>query len=169
MTRNRDDIVAAAFAAAGPKLEFDPLRAQKLLFLIDQVVSGRIGGPFFNFRPYLYDPFDRVVYDAIQNLVAAGYAQTDTAGPYNAMCSPTSGIVMGRRCLDRFRTRWPTTLGGRLCGCCWYLTGGCSRPSIASTRRWRRTAWSKTWKIHQNAESKHSFGEWPAHSTSWGR
>lgn len=82
MTRNRDDIVAAAFAAAGPKLEFDPLRAQKLLFLIDQVVSGRIGGPFFNFRPYLYDPFDRVVYDAIQNLVAAGYAQTDTAGPY---------------------------------------------------------------------------------------
>lgn len=82
MTRNRDDIVAAAFAAAGPKLEFDPLRAQKLLFLIDQVVSGRIGGPFFNFRPYLYDPFDRVVYDAIQNLVAAAYAQTDTAGPY---------------------------------------------------------------------------------------
>lgn len=82
MTRNRDDIVAAAFAAAGPRAEFDPLRAQKFLFLIDQVVSERIGGPFFNFRPYLHGPFDRAVYDVIQNLVATGYAQTDTAGPY---------------------------------------------------------------------------------------
>ena len=59
MMRNHDDIVAAAFAATEPGTKFDPLRAQKLLFLIDQVVSERIGGPFFDFRPYLYGPFDQ--------------------------------------------------------------------------------------------------------------
>lgn len=80
--RNHDDIVAAAFAATEPGTKFDPLRAQKLLFLIDQVVSERIGGPFFDFRPYLYGPFDQAVYDAIQNLVAAGYARADTVGRY---------------------------------------------------------------------------------------
>ncbi len=56
MKRNRGDILAAAFAAAGPGAAFDPIRVQKLLFLIDREVTERIGGPFFHFRPYHYGP-----------------------------------------------------------------------------------------------------------------
>ena len=82
MIRNRHDIVAAAFAAAGPGAEFDPLRAQKLLFLIDRVVSESIGGPFFDFRPHLCGPFDQAVYAVIPKLVSAGHAQPDTSPPH---------------------------------------------------------------------------------------
>ena len=95
MIRNRHDIVAAAFAAAGPGAEFDPLRAQKLVFLIDRVGSQRIGGPFFDFRPYHYGPFDRAVYDVIRKLVAVGHAQTDTSGPYHRHLLTDAGYRHG--------------------------------------------------------------------------
>ena len=102
MIRNRHDIVAAAFAAAGPGAEFDPLRAQKLLFLIDRVVSQRIGGPFFDFRPYLYGPFDRAVYDVIRKLVAVGHAQTDASGPHHRHLLTDAGYRHGVAVLGSF-------------------------------------------------------------------
>ena len=81
MERNRNDIVAAAFAAAEQGAAFDPIRVQKLLFLIDREVSDRIGGPFFKFLPYHYGPFDAAVYDAIEEMAAAGTARIDESGP----------------------------------------------------------------------------------------
>ena len=80
MKRNREDIVAAAFAASGPGASFDPIRVQKLLFLIDREVAERIGGPFFHFRPYHYGPFDRTIYDVIGRLVVVGDARDDSSG-----------------------------------------------------------------------------------------
>ena len=62
MTLNQADVIAAAFAAAGPGAAFDPIRVQKLLFLIDREASDQIGGPFFDFQPYHYGPFDRAIY-----------------------------------------------------------------------------------------------------------
>ena len=81
MTRSREDIVAAAFAAAGPGVAFDPIRVQKLLFLIDREVSERIGGPFFQFEPQRHGPHDGAVYDAIDKMTAKGEAQVDSSGP----------------------------------------------------------------------------------------
>ena len=81
-TRQREDIVAAALAAAGPRAVLDLIRVQVLLFLIDRWVSGRIGGPFFRFQPYLYGPFDRTVHDVIQEMLADGHARIDTSLPY---------------------------------------------------------------------------------------
>ena len=102
MTTSRIDIVAAAFAAAGRGAVFDPLRAQKLLFLIDRVVSERIGGPFFHFQPYLYGPFDRAVYDVIRKLVIEGYAHTVTSGAYERHRLTGAGYRRGLAVLDSF-------------------------------------------------------------------
>ena len=102
MTRNRQDIVTAAFAAAGPGAAFDSIRAQKLLFLIDREVSDRIGGPFFDFRPYHYGPFDRAVHGVIGELVAAGTARVDTSGPYPHYFLTKSGYRRGAEVLAGF-------------------------------------------------------------------
>ena len=80
MTRNREDIVAAAFAAAGPGVSFDPIRTLALLFLIDRVVSERIGGPFFQFGPHRYGPHDGAVYDTLDKMTANGEAHVDSSG-----------------------------------------------------------------------------------------
>ena len=82
MKRNRRDIVAAAFAGAGSGAVYDPIRVQNLLFLIDRVVSDRIGGPFFDFHPGPYGPFDGAVYDVIGEMAAAGDAVIDESDRY---------------------------------------------------------------------------------------
>ncbi len=88
-------ILAAAFAAAGAGAAFDPIRVQKLLFLIDREVSERIGGPFFHFRPYHYGPFDRTIYDVIGKLVAAGDARVESSGPYPRYLLSEAGYRRG--------------------------------------------------------------------------
>ena len=82
MTLNQADVIAAAFAGAGPGAAFDPIRVQKLLFLIDREVSDRIGGPFFDFQPYHYGPFDRAIYSVTGQMLAEGTLVADTSGPY---------------------------------------------------------------------------------------
>jgi hypothetical protein len=44
----------------------------KLLFLIDKNLADDLDGPFFNFHPYHYGPFDRKVYDVLRNLRLKG-------------------------------------------------------------------------------------------------
>ncbi len=76
------DIVAAGFAAAGPGASFDPLGVQKLLFLIDREGSDSIGGPFFNFRPYHYGPFDRAIYGVLDQMIDSGTIGADGSRAY---------------------------------------------------------------------------------------
>ncbi len=65
---NRRETVLAALAAAGENASFEPVQVQKLFFLIDREASQGVGGPHFAFAPYDYGPFDRHVYDELQNL-----------------------------------------------------------------------------------------------------
>ncbi len=102
MDWSRSDIVTASFAAGGPGAAFDPIRAQNLLFLIDREVSDRIGGPFFDFRPYHYGPFDRAVYGVIGELVAAGTAHVDTSGSCSHYLLTTTGYRRGAEVLADF-------------------------------------------------------------------
>ncbi len=68
----RSDVVLAAMAAAGERIRFDPVRIQKLLFLIDRECAGHIGGPHFDFQPYLYGPFDKAVFEELEALAQLG-------------------------------------------------------------------------------------------------
>jgi hypothetical protein len=51
---------------------FSPVQVQKLFFLIDKNVGAQIGGPFFNFSPYDYGPFDKAVYNELSSLKDTG-------------------------------------------------------------------------------------------------
>ena len=102
MTRNREEVVAAAFAAAGPGASFDAIRVQKLLFLIDRVVSERIGGPFFHFQPYHYGPFDRAIHGVIGAMAAAGDVQINASGAYPRYSLTQAGYRRGTATLVSF-------------------------------------------------------------------
>ena len=79
MTPPRSDVVLAAMVPAPRDVWFDPVRAQKLLFLIDMEIPTLVGGPHFNFRPYNYGPFDVDVYLELEALTTDSYVHTDRA------------------------------------------------------------------------------------------
>lgn len=67
----REELVLAAMVPGGGH-RYTPVQIQKLLFLIDRQIPGQVGGPYFNFEPYHYGPFDRSVYLELDRLAARG-------------------------------------------------------------------------------------------------
>jgi hypothetical protein len=61
-----------AVLAAGNGEAHTPVQAQKLFFLLDRTVPAGIGGPWFNFQPHDYGPFDKAVYEDLRALAAKG-------------------------------------------------------------------------------------------------
>jgi len=51
-----------------------PIQVQKLLFLIEKKIPNIVNG-FFNFEPYDYGPFDKVIYEELEYLKNAGFIQ----------------------------------------------------------------------------------------------
>lgn len=47
---------------------YSPVKIQKLFFLLDKQLGKKVGGPYFNFRPYHYGPFDKNLYHDIKAL-----------------------------------------------------------------------------------------------------
>ncbi|NNH47557.1 SocA family protein [Stenotrophomonas maltophilia] len=62
VSMDRMEVMLAALAS-GAHEEFSPVQLQKLMFLIDRNIGSAIGGPFFDFKPYDYGPFDVGVYN----------------------------------------------------------------------------------------------------------
>ncbi len=75
----RESMVMAAMAAAGSGVSFDPVRIQKLLFLVDQECGALVKGPYFNWEPYLYGPFDKDVYEVLRELAKQGKARHESS------------------------------------------------------------------------------------------
>ena len=71
MSKYDREQVMLAILAASNGAEHTPVQIQKLLFLFDKKISGEIGGPFFNFIPYDYGPFDKDIYGVLFNLSSA--------------------------------------------------------------------------------------------------
>jgi len=69
---NRREVILMALAPAKGE-SHTPVQAQKLLFLIDREISNLIGGPYFNFQPHGYGPFDKAVYNVLESLASEGY------------------------------------------------------------------------------------------------
>ena len=72
----RADFVLAVLAASDG-VEHTPVQVQKLLFLLDERVGNRVGGPFFNFEPFDYGPFDREVYSELERLQTVGLVEIE--------------------------------------------------------------------------------------------
>ena len=113
MKRNREDIIVAAAAAAGPGAWFDPIQLQHLLFLIDGTVSHRIGGPFFRFEPHDYGPFDGAIHGVIRGMMGPAAPPTTVLFHTSATGCPMLVTRGGRRCLDRCQSPCRTTSGVR--------------------------------------------------------
>jgi DNA-binding PadR family transcriptional regulator len=85
--------------------ELSPVQLQKLFFLLDKNIGSSIGGPFFNFKPYHYGPFDKSLYQVIDKLAADGLVEITDEQP----SSPRSfkitsvGIKKGKAELKRWQ------------------------------------------------------------------
>jgi hypothetical protein len=73
---NRHQFVLAALAPAHG-VPHSPVQVQKLLFLLDENIQDSAGGPHFNFEPYHYGPFDKEVYDVLQELETEGLVEIE--------------------------------------------------------------------------------------------
>ena len=98
---NRREIVLAALALAGSD-GYTPVQIQKLLFLVDKRISTAIGGPYFNFRPYDYGPFDQRVYQEIEQLSREGLAEVaySPATRLRRYAVTQPGAILGQAALD---------------------------------------------------------------------
>jgi uncharacterized protein len=65
------DLILAALSCA-PDHKFTPVQVQKLFFLIDKKLAHRLDGPYFDFKPYDYGPFDAAVYSSLTDLAGTG-------------------------------------------------------------------------------------------------
>lgn len=98
---DRSAVVLAAMAAGGVGTLFEPVRIQKLLFLIDREVPDAVGGPHFDFRPYHYGPFDRAVYDTLDALSGTGQVQIRKKPGRRTYSLTASGLEDGKAVLMR--------------------------------------------------------------------
>jgi hypothetical protein len=99
---NRRRYVLAVLAAAGDGARFTPVHVQKLFFLMDREVSQLTRGPYFQFSPYDYGPFDSGVYDEIERAAREGNAIIDKNGFYRIYALTPAGAALGRRALQEF-------------------------------------------------------------------
>jgi len=76
---DRRSVVLAALAPALGAAH-TPVQVQKTLFLIDKEIPALLGGPFFDFRPYDYGPFDKDVYNTLEALKRDGLVEVEV-GP----------------------------------------------------------------------------------------
>jgi hypothetical protein len=92
----RREIVLAALAPANGG-SFTPVQVQKLFFLIDREAADLVGGPYFNFRPYHYGPFDKAVYFELDSLSQEGLVDINNDGRSYSLTS--NGQDLGRTLL----------------------------------------------------------------------
>ena len=74
LSLGQTDIILAALAASRGAAH-SPVQMQKLLFLLDKRLANELGGPHFNFIPHHYGPFDRTIYDLLEQLATQGMVE----------------------------------------------------------------------------------------------
>ena len=78
--------VLGGMAATEEPVRFASIQIQKLFFLFDEKIrkaSGKM--PYFDFKPYDYGPFDKTVYDMIEDLESKRLAEiTFVQAPYQS-------------------------------------------------------------------------------------
>jgi uncharacterized protein len=109
---NRSDLTLAALAAGGENATYSPVQVQKLFFLIDREATHLVGGPYFNFVPYDYGPFDKSVYDELTSLAASDLARVENTGRYRVYSLSQRGYGEGLDRLSRLSNATQTYIKG---------------------------------------------------------
>ena len=92
MTRKELALLMLALAEGKP---YSPVQIQKSLFLATDNLSDLLDqNSSYNFEPYDYGPFDKVVYDDLRELEHEGFAEITTApsGRWNEYRATREGI-----------------------------------------------------------------------------
>jgi hypothetical protein len=98
---NRQDYVLAVLSAGGEQARFSPVQLQKLFFLLDREVPRLVGGPYFNFQPYDYGPFDHAVYRELDAMEPEGLAEQVGDGRYRKYLLTPEGFLQGQATLEK--------------------------------------------------------------------
>jgi hypothetical protein len=100
---SKQELLLAVLSSSKGSL-FSPVQIQKLLFLIDRRIGRDIGGPFFNFEPYKFGPFDKGIYDTLDSLVAGKLiAEVASEESKWKLYKPTvTGQARGEKVLSEF-------------------------------------------------------------------
>jgi len=94
----RADVLLAALTAPDRKV-FYPVHLQKTLFLIDYKLP-RLFEHRYDFQPYDYGPFDRIVYSDAEVLRRAGLIEiTEVPGDVRTYRATPKGIEVGQKLL----------------------------------------------------------------------
>lgn len=97
---NRSEMLLAGLAAAGENASFTPVQVQKLFFVLDREAALLLDGPHFNFEPYDYGPFDRMVYVGLDELARSDMAKVESTGRYRVYALSQQGYQEGVRLLN---------------------------------------------------------------------
>lgn len=95
------EIVLMTMATCVRGTVFEPVRIQKILFLIDREIPELVNGPHFRFRPYQYGPFDRAVFDELEVLRRAGSVAVGTESRPRTYSLTDAGLAGGYELLRR--------------------------------------------------------------------
>ncbi len=91
----RPEVVLTAMAAGGAGAQFDPVRVQKLLFLVNKEIPQFVEGPHFDFKPYDYGPFDVAVYQELNKLSMENEMRINHSNRYRLYLLTDSGYARG--------------------------------------------------------------------------
>ncbi len=95
----RSQFVMMAISANGRGTSFDPVRIQKLLFLIDKEAAAHVDSPHFEFQPNLCGPFDKAVFEELDALSGDGKVLVRRTGSSYAHALTQSGHEDGMEAL----------------------------------------------------------------------
>jgi len=89
-------------ALQGPDILLSPVQVQKLFFILDREAPLLFDGPYFDFKPYDYGPFDVAVYSEIEKLNRDGLAKVEESCPYRVYGLTDSGYKIGLELAIKF-------------------------------------------------------------------
>lgn len=99
---DRENFVLATLASAGEGASYTPVQVQKLFFLIDEEGFNLVGEKYFDFAPYDYGPFDKEVYDELDELSLKGLVEVQNIGQYRKYILTEQGYKKGSENLNEF-------------------------------------------------------------------
>ncbi len=91
----KHEYVLAVLSAGGEQASFSPVQVQKLFFLLDQEIPKLVDGPYFDFQPYDFGPFDKNVYGCLDRLEALGLATNTHTGRVRLYSLTPDGYKQG--------------------------------------------------------------------------